>query len=52
LGICDSSKVYHTLKREYEECQRSICAIRFGSMDGMTEAKSVGVRVDLIDGKF
>ncbi len=37
------------IRREHELCQMSVCAIRFGGMGRMTDAKSIGVRVDLAE---
>jgi hypothetical protein len=52
LGICDSILVDKILSMGHERWKKPVCAIRFGSIHRMSNAKDVGVRVNLVDSKY
>ncbi len=52
MGICSSMLVDQVLRKKYERCGKPVCAIRFGSIHHMSDAKDIGVRVDILDREY
>jgi hypothetical protein len=40
------------LLNESKRCEKAVCAMRFGSIQNMSDAKNIGVRVDLVDSEY